>query len=211
MQAAASGSVAMFRPFRNIGSSYFNQLETRFRQVTTQQPNLISWQYVSNPAAYSGGGFQVNGTPADGNFQTINLNLSGTPTYGNLWGAGGGATLNSPTDAFTGMFANTAGNFTEVDYIRLHPAVRYGPSLPVIASGTPVPPSYYVSFTSGNDLNSGRTPATAWKTFTNLDGLTLGPGSSVYLKRGDVWANRKLTLSGKGMSGNPIKIGRAHV
>lgn len=206
MQAAASGSVAMFRPFRNIGSSYFNQLETRFRQVTTQQPNLISWQYVSNPAAYSGGGFQVNGTPADGNFQTINLNLSGTPTYGNLWGAGGGATLNSPTDAFTGMFANAAGNFTEVDYIRLHPAVRYGPSLPVIASGTPVPPSYYVSFTSGNDLNSGRTPATAWKTFTNLDGLTLGPGSTVYLKRGDVWANRKLTLSGKGMSGNPIKL-----
>ncbi len=206
MQASASGSVAMFRPFRNIGSGYFNQLETRFRQVTTQQPNLISWQYVSNPAGYAGGGFQVNGTPANGSFQIVNLNLSGTPTYGNLWGAGGAATMNTPTDAFTGMFASAAGNFTEVDYIRLHPVTRYGPSLPVMASGTPVPPSYYVSFTGGNDLNSGRTPATAWKTFANLNGLTLGAGSTVHLKRGDVWANSKLVLGGKGTSGNPIKL-----
>ncbi len=206
MQAATDGSVAMFRPFRNIGSGYFNQLETRFRQVTTQQPNLISWQYVSNPAGYTGGGFQVNGTPADGNFQTINLNLAGTPTYGNLWGTGGAATMNTPADAFTGMFANAAGNFTELEYIRLHPVTRYGPSLPVVASGIPIPPSYYVSFSGGNDLNSGRTAATAWKTFTNLDGLTLGPGSTVYLKRGDVWANSKLVLNGKGISGSPIKL-----
>lgn len=206
MQASGSGSVAMFRPFRNIGSDYFNQLETRIRQVTTQQPNLISWQYVSNPAGYTGGGFQVNGTSADGNFQTISLNLSGTPTYGSPWGAGGCATMNSPADAVTGMFANAAGNFTEVDYIRLHPATRYGPSLPVIASGTPVPPSYYISFSGGSDLAAGRTAATAWKTFANLDGLALGAGSTVYLKRGDVWANSKLTLSGKGISGSPIKL-----
>ncbi len=206
MQAAAGGSVAAFRPFRNIGSSYFTQLETRFRQVTTQRPNLISWSYVSNPAAYSGGGFQINGTPADGNFQTLNVDLAGTPTYGNPWGAGDAATMNTPSDAVTVMFANAAGNFTEVDYIHLHPAVRYGPSPPVVATGAPVPPSYYVSFSSGSDAASGRSPATAWKTFTNLDGLSLGPGSTVYLKRGDVWANSKLRLSGKGTVLDPISL-----
>lgn len=206
MQAAAGGTVAAFRPFRNIGSSYFTQLETRFRQVTTQQPNLISWAYVSNPAAYNSGGFQINGTPADENFQTLNVDLTGTPTYGNLWGAGGGATMNVPLDAFTSMFANAAGDFTEVDYVRLHPAVRYGPSLPVIASGTPLPPSYYVSFSGGSDAASGRSPATAWKTFANLDGLNLGAGSTVYLKRGDVWMNSKLRLAGKGTASNPISL-----
>ena len=206
MQAVSSGSVAMFRPFRNIGSGHFNQLETRFRQVTTQRPNLIYWQYVSNPAAYAGGGFQVGGTPADGNFQTISLNLVGTPTYGNPWGAGAAATMNTPTDAFTGMFANAAGNFTELDFIRLHPVARYLPSLPVLASGMPVPPSFYVSFTGGNDLNYGRTSAAPWKTFVNLNGLTLGAGSTVHLKRGDVWTNSKLVLQGKGISGSPITL-----
>ncbi len=206
MQATAGGAVAAFRPFRNIGSGYFNQLETRFRQVTNQRPNLLAWEYSSNPAAYSGGGFQIGGTPADGNFQTVSIDLSGTPAYGNAWGAGGAATLNLPTNAFNPLFAGAAGDFVEVDYVRLHPAFRYGPSLPVIATATPVPPSFFISFSGGNDQNSGRTAGTAWKTFANLNGFTVGAGSTVFLKRGDVWTNSKLVMKGKGTSGSPITL-----
>ena len=206
-QANALGGTALGRPFRNIGSTHFTQLESRFRQVTTAQPNLIQWNYLSNPAGYTGGGFQVVGLPADGNFQTVNVDLTGTPTYGPNWGAGGAATLNVFTgEAFQTMFATAAGQYTEVDYIRLHPAARYGPSAQEIASGTPVAPSYYVSFSGGNDLNNGRSPATPWKTFANLNSLTLGAGTTVSLKRGDTWANTKLSLTGKGVSGNPITL-----
>jgi len=205
MQAVGANTVAMSRPFRNIGSAYFNQLETRLRQITTNQPNLFQWNYVSNAPSYVNGGFQV-ATPADGNFQTIQLNLSAAPLYGSAWGAGGGATMNVPADAFYTMFATAAGQYTEVDYIRLHPAVRYGPSAPEIASGTPVAPSYYVSFSGGNDINNGRSPATPWKTFANINSLTLGAGTTVSLKRGDTWTNTKLSLTGKGVSGNPITL-----
>ena len=204
---AVNSNLFIARPFRVIGSTHFTQLETRLRQSTTQQPNLIQWNYLSNPLAYNGGGFQVAGLAADGNFQIINVNLSGTPTFGNNWGAGGGATLNVPgNNAFQTLFASASGQFTEIDYIRLHPAVRYGPSAPITASGTATPPSYYVSFSGGNDGNTGRSKSSPWRTFTNLSGLTLGPGSTVHLKRGDTWANSKLTLSGKGTPGNPVTL-----
>lgn len=205
MDAAGSGAVAMSGPFRNIGSTYFTQLETRFRQVTPTQPNLFQWSYFSNPASYSGGGFQVS-VPADGNFQTLNLDLAASPTYGNTWGLGGAATLNSAQGFYQAFYASAAGQFAEVDYIRLHPAVRYGTSAPVLASGAPVAQSYYVSFSGGNDANSGRSAAAPWKTFANLNSLTLGAGTTVYLKRGDTWANSKLSLAGKGVSGNPITL-----
>jgi hypothetical protein len=205
MTAVGANTVAMKRPFRNIGSAHFNQMETRLRQVTTNQPNFFQWNYASNAPSYVNGGFQLD-IPADGNFQTIQLNLSAAPLYGSAWGTGGGATMNVPADAFYTMFATAAGQYTEVDYIRLHPAVRYGPSAQEIASGTPVAPSYYVSFSGGNDLNNGRSPATPWKTFANLNSLTLGAGTTVSLKRGDTWANTKLSLTGKGVSGNPITL-----
>jgi len=204
--AAANASVSMTRPFRNVGSGFFNKLETRLRQVTTQVPNLIQWNYLSNPAGYGNGGFQLAGTLANGSFQTLNIDLAGAPTFGNTWGLGSGATLNVGTGAFQSLFANAIADFSEIDYIRLHPASRFGPSPVVVAAGVPVPPNYFLSFSTGSDVANGRTPATAWKTFANLDGLTLGPGSTVNLKRGDLWANSKLILNGKGTSGNPITL-----
>ncbi len=203
---AANASVSLSRPFRIIGSGHFNQLETRLRQVTTQTPNLIQWSYLSNPAGFGNGGFQLGGTLANGSFQTLNINLAGAPTFGNPWGAGAGATLNVGTGAFQSIYANAIGDFTEIDYIRLHPSSRFGPSPVVIAAGTQAPASYYISFSSGNDAADGRTPSTSWKTFTNINGLTLGAGSVVHLKRGDLWANSQLRLNGKGANGSPITL-----
>ncbi len=205
LNAGAAGNVVIARPFRNIGSTHFTKLQTRFRQVTATQPNLLRWNYFSNPAGYGTGGYQIS-TPANGAFQIITTNLTGSPTYGNTWGAGGAATLNFSQEAFAPLFANLAGEYAEIDYIRLLPTSPYGPSPTVVAAGSPVTPTYYVSSSGGNDAANGRSAATAWATFTNLDGLTLGAGTSVNLKRGDTWSNKRLRLSGKGAAGNPILL-----
>lgn len=205
LNANGVGSVTIARPFRNIGSTHFVTLQTRFRQVTATQPNLFNWNYFSNPSSYGTGGYQIS-TPANGSFQIITTNLTGAPTYGNPWGAGGGATLNFSQQAFQALYANAPGEFAEIDYIRLLPASPYGPSPTLVASGRPVAPAYYVSSSGGNDSASGRDATHPWATFTNLDGLTLGAGSTVYLKRGGTWANSRLHLTGKGAAGNPITL-----
>ena len=205
LRAAGVGTVAMSRPFRILGSTNFVTLQTRFRQVTATQPNLLQWNYFSKPSSFGTGGKQFS-TLGNGVFQTLTTNLTGTPLYGNTWTNGGGATLNASQEAYVGLYANLANEYVEVDYIRLLPAAPYGPSPSVIASGSPVVPSYYVSSSGGNDFNSGRSAAQPWATFSNLDGLTLGAGTSVYLKRGDTWTNKMLHLDGKGAAGNPITL-----
>ena len=105
MNANAVGSVAMSRPFRNIGSRYFVKLETRLRQVSTTNPNLIYWNYVSNPSSYANGGIQLLGTVANGSYQIVTINLTNAPTYGGAWTNGGGATLNFSQEAYQGLFA----------------------------------------------------------------------------------------------------------
>lgn len=205
LRANGVGTVAMSRPFRILGSTHFVTLQTRFRQVTATQPNLLHWNYFSRPSSFGTGGKQFT-TPANGAFQTLTTNLTGTPTYGLTWTNGGGATLNFTQEAYVGLYANLANEYVEVDYIRLLPAAPYGPSPTVVASGSPVVPSYYVSSSGGSDFNSGRSAAQPWATFTNLDGLTLGAGTVVQLKRGDTWTNKMLRLTGKGAAGNPIML-----
>jgi hypothetical protein len=205
MKGAAIGTVAMSRPFRIIGSAWFTKLQTRFRQVTATPPNLLAWNYFSNPSSFGTGGKQI-GTPANGAFQIITTNLTGTPTYGNNWTNGGGATLNSSQEAYAAMYANAPGEYAEVDYIRLLPTLPYGPSPTVVASGVAVAPSYYISSSSGNDAATGRDAAHPWATFTNLYNLTLGAGTTVNLNRGDTWPNQCLRITGQGVAGNPITL-----
>lgn len=69
-------------------------------------------------------------------------------------------------------------------------------------------PAYYISYSEGSDSNDGRSAATPWQTFTNLNSLALLPGDSVLLKRGDVWRS-SITLNESGEEGveNYIHIG----
>lgn len=64
----------------------------------------------------------------------------------------------------------------------------------------------YISSSGGNDFNHGSDPAQPLATFNNLDGATLQPGTTVYLKRGDVWPASLLHLAGKGQPGKPITL-----
>lgn len=45
--------------------------------------------------------------------------------------------------------------------------------------------SYYIDATAGGDDQSGRSPATAWQSFSNLPTITTA--ATLYLKRGESW------------------------
>lgn len=62
--------------------------------------------------------------------------------------------------------------------------------------------TYYVD-NAGNDANSGRTPALAWKTIAKVNATTLVAGQSVGFKCGGVW-RETLTPGQSGAAGSPI-------
>jgi len=62
---------------------------------------------------------------------------------------------------------------------------------------------YYVSSSLGRDGNSGRTPASAWRTLERVNRASLLPGDSVHLRRGDTW-HEVLRPPASGVAGNPI-------
>lgn len=91
----------------------------------------------------------------------------------------------------TTMLSLPAGNFsiTAKAYDNLGLSKVSAPlALTVKAPTTAVPvgKTYYISSSSGNDLNDGLSPATAWASFTYLTKMTLFPsGSQILLKAGD--------------------------
>ncbi|MBK1880670.1 right-handed parallel beta-helix repeat-containing protein, partial [Pelagicoccus mobilis] len=66
--------------------------------------------------------------------------------------------------------------------------------------------NYYVSWSSGDDGNKGTSQSQAWKSFDNLVDLSLLPGTTVYLNRGDVWTNTMLALKGGGTEDMPVRL-----
>ena len=47
--------------------------------------------------------------------------------------------------------------------------------------------TYYIDAQNGNDSNDGTSESAAWKTFANVDDLTLTEGDQVLLKAGCTW------------------------
>lgn len=67
--------------------------------------------------------------------------------------------------------------------------------------------SYYVSYSGGNDANSGLSAAYPFKTLNRVNALKLKPGNKILLKKGDVWTGENLMPSGDGTAVAPIIIG----
>ncbi len=63
--------------------------------------------------------------------------------------------------------------------------------------------TYYVSSSSGSDLNAGTSASSAWQTIAHVNAQTFSPGDSILFKRGDVW-NESLVPPSSGSAGNPI-------
>ena len=61
--------------------------------------------------------------------------------------------------------------------------------------------SRYVSSSGGNDQNDGFSAERPWKTLAKVNQQTFGPGTTIYLKRGDTW-NEALIPRGSGDFGS---------
>jgi parallel beta-helix repeat protein len=71
--------------------------------------------------------------------------------------------------------------------------------------------TYYLSSTSGNDANDGRSPEKAWQHLSKIYLKSISkdafqPGDSVLLRRGDQW-DGQIRLQGNGTAQNPITLG----
>jgi hypothetical protein len=56
--------------------------------------------------------------------------------------------------------------------------------------------TYYVSFTSGNDNNSGTITSLPWKTINRVNIATFNPGDSILFKRNETWRGQLVPSSG---------------
>jgi parallel beta-helix repeat protein len=65
--------------------------------------------------------------------------------------------------------------------------------------------TYYVSAT-GNDLNTGKNPAQAWKTLNKVNNLVPKPGDSILFRRGDSWSG-SISVNMFGREDAPIVYG----
>jgi parallel beta-helix repeat protein len=71
--------------------------------------------------------------------------------------------------------------------------------------------TYYISSTSGNDNNDGRSPENAWKNLSKIFLQSTSkdpfqPGDSILLKRGDQW-DGQIRLQASGTAQKPITLG----
>jgi hypothetical protein len=73
---------------------------------------------------------------------------------------------------------------------------------PILTYGT----IYYVDVSNGDDLSTGKSPSTAWKTLSKVGHEAFSPGDYVLLKRGEVW-EEKLIIPSSGAEGSPIVFG----
>ncbi len=65
---------------------------------------------------------------------------------------------------------------------------------------------YYVDDISGNNVNSGTTTSTAWKTIAKVNAMTFAPGDQILFKKGGIWYE-SLTIKSSGTSSSPIIYG----
>lgn len=66
--------------------------------------------------------------------------------------------------------------------------------------------TYYVDSVAGNNANTGLSEDQPWKDFTKVNGMTLGPGDALLLKRGSVF-DQELSVSAHGSPDNWAFIG----
>lgn len=65
---------------------------------------------------------------------------------------------------------------------------------------------YYIDSVNGNDSNSGKSNADAWKTVSNLKSVSLNAGDSVLFCRGGKYECDALTFTCSGTEENPVVI-----
>ena len=77
---------------------------------------------------------------------------------------------------------------------------------PARADAAVAPASYYIDSIGGQNANSGTSPESPWRDFTNINGKTLNAGEKLLIKRGSV-INQELQVSARGTADNWAEIG----
>jgi hypothetical protein len=63
---------------------------------------------------------------------------------------------------------------------------------------------YFISSSSGNDSNNGKSETQPIKTISKVNSLKLSPGDQVFFKKNDIWIGESLVITNSGSSNNPI-------
>ena len=63
---------------------------------------------------------------------------------------------------------------------------------------------YYIDPTNGNNLNDGKSPKSAWKSFFTIKVNKLNPGDAVLFKRGETFLTTGITINVSGTKDKPI-------
>jgi len=125
-----------------------------------------------------------------------------------------GNTLGTGTIVYTGTstsFTDAGLSYNTTYYYRIYTTDKaFNYSNESITSGTtnstPGFISYYIDALNGNDANSGNSSSTAWKNISKLNGMTIVPGTHIYLKTSTSWTGQQLKFNGSGTSSAPIVI-----
>jgi hypothetical protein len=122
------------------------------------------------------------------------------------------------SQSVTGNFGIDYGNGT-VDFYEKPRIVNNGIDCGAIESAVvPTGNVYYVSSSTGSDLNNGLSPSTPFKTVAKVNGLPLKAGDTVRFKCGDVWrreylsarsgnATYNITYTSYGTGSKPLLLG----
>ena len=84
----------------------------------------------------------------------------------------------------------------------MHKQIKYQVFVLLLSFSLCAQNQYYLSSSTGNDNNNG-SQTQPWKTLSKLSNITLGPGDTVYFKKGDTFRGHYV-VNGSGTEGNPI-------
>ena len=84
----------------------------------------------------------------------------------------------------------------------MHKQIKYQVFVLLLSFSLYAQNQYYLSSSTGNDNNNGL-QTQPWKTLSKLSNTTLGPGDTVYFKKGDTFRGHYV-VNGSGKEGNPI-------
>ncbi|MBL7670509.1 MAG: right-handed parallel beta-helix repeat-containing protein [Bdellovibrionaceae bacterium] len=74
-----------------------------------------------------------------------------------------------------------------------------GPSAPGVVDDVTQKSGYFVDATNGNDSNAGNSAAAPWKSLAKVSGATFNSGTTIYLKKDEVW-REQLNIPSSGVT-----------
>ncbi len=110
----------------------------------------------------------------------------------------------SESKIYIGSFGSTIYSFNgSIDEVKIYNYALTSSEITKLKAST-----YYVDFTTGNDMSDGLSPATAFKTITKINNLDLSAGDHVLFNRGESWKGTRLYIEDRhGFLGSEIVYG----